>query len=146
MKAFRFRLERVLDWRKTQFEIEEHRLKEITAALGRVDRERTRLQAERGATEHAVRTAASIDGAELAAHATYVLRLGRTEEALVARRTQIERQVEAQRKKMIEARRRLRMIEKFKERRFAEWQTSLSRELEDLASESYLARWQTRKA
>jgi hypothetical protein len=41
----------------------------------------------------------------------------------------------------MEARRRCRLLEKLKERRRAEWEKARDRELEELASESFLARW-----
>ena len=44
---------------------------------------------------------------------------------------------------MLEARRRCRLLERLKDRRLAEWSKARDRELEELASESFLARWQT---
>jgi hypothetical protein len=42
---------------------------------------------------------------------------------------------------MHEARRRCRLLERLRERRRAEWKTENDRELEQVAAESYLARW-----
>jgi hypothetical protein len=42
---------------------------------------------------------------------------------------------------MLEARRRCRLLERLKERRLAEWTSARDRELEEVASESFLARW-----
>jgi hypothetical protein len=42
---------------------------------------------------------------------------------------------------MLEARRRFRLLERLKERRHEDWRLARDRELEELASESYLARW-----
>jgi hypothetical protein len=42
---------------------------------------------------------------------------------------------------MLEARRWLRLLEKLKERRYAEWSAAAANELEETASESYPARW-----
>jgi hypothetical protein len=46
---------------------------------------------------------------------------------------------------MLEARRRLRLLERLKDRRMAEWRAARDKELEELASESYLAKWQRRR-
>ena len=46
-----------------------------------------------------------------------------------------------QQKVMLEARRRCRLLERLKERRLAEWTAERDRELDEIAAESYLARW-----
>jgi hypothetical protein len=38
------------------------------------------------------------------------------------------------------------LLERLKERRFSEWELSQNRELEQLATESYLAQWSRRRA
>jgi hypothetical protein len=50
-----------------------------------------------------------------------------------------------QQKLMLEARRRCRLLERLKERRFTEWTATRDREVEEIAAESYLARWGRRK-
>ena len=42
---------------------------------------------------------------------------------------------------MLEARRRCRLLERLKERRLAEWTAERDQELEEMAAETYLARW-----
>jgi hypothetical protein len=42
---------------------------------------------------------------------------------------------------MLEARRRFRLLERLKDRRMAEWKQAGDREIEEVAAESYLARW-----
>jgi hypothetical protein len=49
--------------------------------------------------------------------------------------------VETQQQTMLEARRRCRLLERLKERRMAEWTVARDHELDDIAAESYLARW-----
>ena len=46
---------------------------------------------------------------------------------------------------MLEARRRCRLLERLKERRLAEWTTARDHEVEEIAAESYLARWSQRR-
>jgi len=46
---------------------------------------------------------------------------------------------------MMDARRRFRLLEKLKERRLAEWQKVQERELDQIASESFLAKWNLRE-
>jgi hypothetical protein len=47
----------------------------------------------------------------------------------------------AQQKQMLEARRRCRLLERLKDRRLTEWKAAEAHELEEVAAESYLARW-----
>jgi hypothetical protein len=47
---------------------------------------------------------------------------------------------------MLEARRRCRLLERLKERRLTEWTAGRDHELEEIAAESYLARWSRRQA
>jgi hypothetical protein len=47
MKAFQFRLDRVLDWRHAELEMEENRLRRLYAALEAIDRERAGLESAR---------------------------------------------------------------------------------------------------
>lgn len=145
MKAFRFRLERVLKWRRTEFEREEHGLREAAAALGQVENDRGRLSAEREGAERTLRAAAFLDGAELAAHSGYLRGLRRNADALAARRVELDRELANRRERLVEAQRRLRIIEKYRERRLAKWETDLGREIEAFAGESYLARWNARR-
>ena len=46
-----------------------------------------------------------------------------------------------QQQSVVEARRRVRLMEKLEERRLREWKTAVDREQETLSSELYLARW-----
>jgi hypothetical protein len=46
MTAFRFRLQKVLDWRHTQLELEEARYRQAIAAVAEIDRARATLAAE----------------------------------------------------------------------------------------------------
>ena len=46
---------------------------------------------------------------------------------------------------MLEAQRQCRLLEKLEQRRHAEWRRAADKEVEDLAAESFLARW-SRKA
>jgi hypothetical protein len=92
-------------------------------------------------TECEVRQWRAVDGRDLEAleeHRAHV----RSETArLVAHRAECARAAAAQEAAMLEARRRLKLLERLKERRLAEWKAASDRELEEIASESHLARW-----
>lgn len=140
MRRFVFRLESVLRWRRSRFELEQNRLRELAAERDRIRLRLRRLEEQRRRLEGELLASGTLSGAELAALEAWRLRQrverARCEQALA----EAERRVEAQREQALEARRRLRLLERLKERRYAEWQTEADREAEALAAECHLAR------
>ena len=141
MNAFRFNLERVLELRRRQLDAEESRFRRQTAALAELDEARAGLEAAGIAAEREVRAWQPVAGRDLAALGEFRLHVGERERELRARRAECEREVAARQRDMLEARRRCRLLEKFKERRLAEWRAAADREIEALAAEAFLARW-----
>jgi flagellar export protein FliJ len=70
----------------------------------------------------------------------YRVQTGRRKEALRQRLVEARKQVAAQRERLLEARRKHRLVEKLRERRVAEWVMESNREIEQNAAESHLAR------
>jgi len=145
MTRFEFRMEGVLNWRRTQMEAEESRLKQLVAERGGIDREIASLDAERALAELRVRETRMIPAPELWALEGYRLGARNRGLALEERRRECERCVAAQRGKVAEARRRFRLLDRLRERRWAEWQYLEQRERENLAGDAYLARWNARE-
>jgi flagellar protein FliJ len=141
MRAFRFPLQKALDLRARQLELEEAKLQQAAAALAVVDRERESLLKGRADAEALVRAGKAVAGEVLAALGAFRLYSDTEAKRIAQRRLQSENALEEQRKVMLEARRKLRLLEKLKERRYAEWSAVAAKELEEMASESYLARW-----
>ena len=92
-----------------------------------------------GPRGRAVRQSAVVEAGDLWALAAYRQRLMAELQALDRRRG--AKQVAAQRQKVLEAQRQCRLLEKLEQRRQAEWQREADREMESLAAESFLARW-----
>ena len=141
MHAFDFPLRRALAWRITQMELEENKLRQMSAVLEELALAAVRLDLVRDRAEQAVREAPAADASDLWALAAYRQRLIAERAALDARRQGCENEVATQRQRVMEAQRRCRLLEKLEERRRAEWQTQANQELESLAAESFLARW-----
>ena len=139
MNAFRFPLERALEWRRRQLEIEENRFKQQAAALAELDRARADLESTAIRAELQVRGWAPLLGQDLSALAGFRSDVKTKEEALAARRHQCQLQLAAQQQAMLEARRRCRLLEKLRERRWEEWRAAADRDLEQFAGENYLA-------
>ena len=146
MIPFRFRLQKVLDWRQTQLELEEIKFKRQTAALADLDRARAELEAAGVKAEVQVRDWIPLAGRDLAALGSFRLSVKLKEREIAIRRAECQEKLHAQQRVMLEARRRCRLLERLKERRFSEWELAQNRELEQLATESYLAQWSRRRA
>jgi hypothetical protein len=141
MTGFRFSLEKALDLRRLQLEVEEAKFQQQAAALLALDREREGMRASRAEAEACVRAGGSALGFDLAALGAFRLHVQTKEKDLAQRRVEGEKKLEERREAMLGARRCYRLLEKLKERRKAEWTTALNREIEEIAAESYLAKW-----
>ena len=144
MKAFRFRLEKVLEWYTRQYELEERRLTTLLAALADAKAAIAALLAERLSVEREMFSRPSIPANEFAALGLYRLGAKRRELELNEARERRQAEVEAQRLKLRAAERRLRLVEKLRERRLTEYTYAESRELEELASDAYFSKWAAR--
>ncbi len=141
MKSFHFRLEKVLEWRRTQLELEENNFRKQVAALAELDRQAAEIEAAGKRSESIVRAWNPVAGSELEALDRFRLHVKNRELEMQVPREEARRRLAAQQQVMLEARRRLRLLEKLKERRLAEWRAECNKELEEMASESFLARW-----
>jgi hypothetical protein len=141
MITFRFRLDKVLAWRRTQLELAEVEFRREAGALAELDRVSTELEAYSVRTEAEVREWSSLSGCDLLALNGFRLQVGRRVKELAVQRIEQARKLAEREQVMLEARRRCRLLERLRERRLAEWQSASGKELEQVASESYLARF-----
>jgi len=121
MKIFRFRLDRVLDWRRTELEMEENRLKRLHAALAAIDRERAGLVSACDEASRSVLARATMSGADLQLLSGYRAAVKLQCARLDGKRREREQETAAQQEKLLAARRRMRLLENLKDRRMAEW-------------------------
>jgi flagellar export protein FliJ len=141
MMAFRFPLQRVVDWRRSELELTELKFQQLTAAVSAVDREIAELETAGIQTELLVRDWSPVSGRDLAALGSFRLHVRKKNAELAARRVECAKHLAAGRAALLEARRRFRLLDSLKQRRFEDWRLARDKELEELASESYLARW-----
>ena len=141
MKRFHFRLDKVLEWYTRQYEEEERRLAACLAALAEAHRAMAALQVERLKVEKDVVSQAQIAARDFVALGLYRLGVRKQEAELDEARARCESDVEAQRGRLQEAQRRVRLLEKLRGRRLAEHSYAEGRELEELASDAYFAKW-----
>ena len=141
MKPFRFRLEKVLEWRRLELAREEAQFRQQTAALAAIDRSRAELEAGGIRAESEIRQMRGVAGSELCALDAYRLEVRRGQARLAEKRRECERLVAERQRALVEAQRRCRLLERLKERRLDEWKHELDHELQELGQESFLARW-----
>jgi hypothetical protein len=141
MTAYRFRLQKVLEWRRTELELEEARYRQQAAVVSEIDRARAELAARLIHTEAAVRSWNPVTERDLAALGEFRLHVRARDAELARRRAASVQELASRQAAMLEARRRYRLLERLKERGLEAWTAERDRELEQLASEAFLARW-----
>lgn len=143
MKRFHFRLQTALDWRSRRKEIEQARLQALLAELDGANAALQRIAEGAAEAQAEIYGARQIVPGALAALERHRYHLQRERVRVLERRAECEKGIAEQRQRLIEAERGVRLLEKLKERRLAEWNVEATKELESLASESFLARWRT---
>jgi flagellar export protein FliJ len=141
MKAFHFRLDRVLDWRRRQAEIEELKLAQELAAFRRREVERQALADARKQAQLEAVNARATAAEDLWLLRDYLEQADRQDRVLAARIAEQAGVVEAQRRRTVEAQRRHEALQRLRQSRHDEWRRESDRELEAFASEAFLSRW-----
>jgi|HubBroStandDraft_1064217.scaffolds.fasta_scaffold204283_2 flagellar export protein FliJ len=147
MQRFQFRLDRVLDWRRKQCGIEESRLAACLALVHETDRKIEGLRAERAAIDREVLTRPAIPAVDFLNLGRYRIRAGKEELELGEERRQRLQSTAEQRTRVQQAQQRVKLLEKMRDRRLAEYSAAASKELEEASAEAFLVRWsQARRA
>jgi hypothetical protein len=144
MTPFRFRLDRVLEWYEDQLQREENRLAGCRDAVSRAQRALDQTRTVRSGVENALLHSSSIPSADLRALETFRLKSREDEKRLIAEFHAAESKVQAQLSIVKLANQKVRLLEKLRERRRSEHTYAVNRELEELAADTYLARFNTR--
>jgi len=141
MKAFQFRLERLLDWERRRFETERQRTRECFTALSAVREKAARLKSAHLAVERSMAAASVLTGADLKWLGSYRSKIASQERQLQTEEQKRQIDATAQQAKLTEHQRQVKLLENFRARRLGEHHRAVDREIDALASESYLSRW-----
>ncbi len=144
MQRFRFRLQRVLEWQQRLCDVESDKLSKCIAELARVEESLQDLEARRAAVEQAFLAEQALGPADLTALAEFRRVTVTGQLALESERQRRHEAVVAQRECFFAENRKLRILEKLRERALREHSLALDREVEALSLESYLATWAAR--
>jgi flagellar export protein FliJ len=141
MKPFRFRLQRVLDFRRTQFQLAENDYRRAQAAVLNIQEQQATLAARKQETRISFSQLPDAMGYDLE-HLPDWYRWTTTEaERLTRLEAQAVTEVENRRRALIEAQRKIRLLEHLRDRRLGQWQSAFDKELEALAADSIASRY-----
>ncbi len=136
MKAFRFPLDSALRWRRSQCDLER-------AAVQRLLQQRAQL-AEAHAQSVAERTRSSeailLQPSEFETLSGFHARVDRAKAVLHSRQNELEPRIAAQVRRAMEAQRKVKLMERLKQRRVDQWTQSRNAEDEAFATEAWLSR------
>ena len=138
MTKFKFRLESALRLRHLETESARHRLQELIAQQKRLENSRTALDEERAAAAEFVRSANEPAAQDLRALSLFSLGLQGRRKALEEAIADITAQIAEQRRHLLAAEREERSILKLRDKRFAEWNLKVMREIETTSQELWL--------
>lgn len=141
MSAFRFRLQRVLEWDETRRKAAENKIRELMAERNGVRDRMSRLQSECAAAEQAVYGASQLDGSSLVAMASYRERISHRLAAEQKTLQRIEQDLQEQQQHWVRAKQRCRAMESLKERRAAEFTYEEGRKRESETADFVVSRW-----
>ena len=141
MKRFEFPLERVREWRAGEVESEKQKLRQLFAERHSIEAAGALLEREHLEAQQKIRSQVLLDSPELRALDAFGRHVRAERMRRAERLEECSRRIEAQRSRLLEARRQCRLLEKMKQRGQEEWSRALARELDDFASEMHLAQW-----
>ena len=145
MKRFEFSLARVRDLRRRQLEVEEAKLDVLRVERQQIEAESLRLKNEVDGTRNALMVTGSVEAQELVSADHYLHCLAIEGKRQAAKLADWQQRNAKQRQAMVEAKRRLRLLEKLEEKEFRLWKEEAGRQQENLSAELYLARWGKRQ-
>jgi hypothetical protein len=141
MSQFRFPLGRVLEWYQKVLQLEENRLADCHIALSRAKRALAEARAARLNIEQLTVRSPWVAAGDLQALEQFRRRSLNDEKCLNAVCDASQSKLDAQVKAVKSAQRKVRLLEKLRERRQIEHTYAANRELEQLAADTYLAKF-----
>lgn len=140
MQRFKFPLQSVLEYRQLQLDLERARINELLGALTSLEDERERLRAHLAAEEQSTKYQGAVEPLELLALDAFARSAANQQDRIGRRRRELMATLDQQKQKVVEAQRNYDLLEKLHDRRRSSWRHAESKELDDLASDAFLAR------
>lgn len=145
MKKYRFPLERVQALRRLEADLARARVENQMAEVRK--HEEMRREISRQASESAAAARISgVTGLELAGAENFRHYAARAESVVAAEQARAVSEAHRLRQMLIEAQRKVKALETLDERRLTQWRREMAHEVEQFASEAFLARWRPPQA
>ena len=141
MKAFRFPLERVLQWRGMQCELEEATSTRLGIQRAALEQELVDLASARKNAAESIFRSPEILSAEFQTLATYNNWTEQQKARINQKVRQLDQQIAEQALRTAEARRKKKLLEKLREGRLQKWTVLRDSEDEQAAADSWLSRY-----
>jgi|WetSurMetagenome_2_1015567.scaffolds.fasta_scaffold569324_1 hypothetical protein len=141
MQRFKFHLERVLQWQLTVCRLKENDVRLCLSAISSTDARSAELEAASVTAEHDVLNHRRLTAADLMALARFRLRMAVEQKSLTVLKTDQLRDLSRARAILATERRRLRQLEKLRDRALSAHTAAADLEAEALAAEAYASRW-----
>jgi len=140
MRAFHFRLEQARRWRSAQLVIQEGKVSSAGATVARIEARIDGIAQSLRSSVAAIREYPL--GEVLAAHSDFCRHAGRQIRELQKQLAEARRLLSLEMNHLIQARRRLQLIEDLKAGERAKWEKAFEKEISDFVDESYLGKLQ----
>lgn len=141
MSSFRFRLQRVLALREIELSIEESALARLRLELTRLEDELRDIHLKRDKEAEVLQAARLVAGSEIAGFASVRTWARQEEMRLQTSLAACHRSIELRKASLMEAQRKMRLLQRLREYREAAWTCEQNRALDELAGESAVALW-----
>jgi hypothetical protein len=141
MKSFRFRLQRVLQLRESEAHKEEAELERLWTIRRDMEAQRDLLISAFERMNVVLRTKPFLHPFELVTLDLYRKRYQREQKEWTEKIAAQDAAIEAQKRRVIVARGRVKLLEKLRQKRYEEWQAESDRELNELTADFSASQW-----
>lgn len=141
MTSFHYRLERVLAFRRTQFQVADSECRQAEARLRTAQAQHAALAARKAETKSSVARQGVIAGRTLAPLTDWFRWTENEDIRYKKLESAFSQELQKRRQTLIEAHRRVQLLEKLRDSRQAEWQTRFDREVEEIAADAINSRY-----
>lgn len=141
MKKFRFPLQKLLNYRRSQLAGEQARLERLLAEQAGLEQRRAALEREERIASDSLRRLPVLTADQLSAVAAFRRYASSEAARLDSEICAAAGRVAAQREAVLSARREVEVLEKLRERRLHDWRREVDQETERQTAELVVARW-----
>ncbi|MBV9034342.1 MAG: hypothetical protein JO182_07590 [Acidobacteriaceae bacterium] len=139
MKKFEFRLGAALRWRNAQLQLERAKLQKLLSEEQRTKRDLQSVFDERASVVSTLTALECLQPSDLRATSAYLMGADMRAHALREEITKLADSIQQQRELLIKTERNVRLLERLRDGRYAEWKREFDKEIELTTEESWLA-------